>query len=118
MKRLWLIFLISFFWLPLANAVDFGDCEDELSRLKREADSAADSASNAESEKNQYEQCQSDRSAYGRRHNDCQAEKSNYSSAINQLIYDLDTINSRLRRIQNSCEYEMEKTSRTRRIVR
>lgn len=109
------LFISAVFLSTPVNAVDFFDCQNELSRLRRDASNAESAASSAESAKQDYESCSQNRSAYS--YDDCGYKKSTYSSAINSLISELDSINTRIRRIQNSCEYDMARVNSSSRHI-
>jgi hypothetical protein len=108
MKRIiltWIVIaiaLLSIGTAARAPLVDFDSCHDDLDRVRRAASDASDAAEEAQSKRRDIEDCTQDSES----RQGCHSQQSDYQSAVGDLESDMDDLDSRLRSVQASCEYE------------
>jgi predicted nucleic acid-binding Zn-ribbon protein len=85
-----------------APLLQLDSCHDDLDSLRRRASDASDAAENAESMRNDFEDCETNSEL----HEGCSSQRSDYESALSDLESKMDDVDSRLRSVQTSCGYE------------
>jgi hypothetical protein len=76
-------------------------CRDDLDGVK----SAAEAARQAESDRDDFEQCQRDPDTYDHRGDSCRSLRSDYDSAADKLEGQMDDLDSKIDDVQISCHY-------------
>lgn len=112
-------------YIPIANTTDWIGCADELDRLRRVARDASDTAQqiesakqNLDSEKGELENCLNYPDSYDMMDDRCQSQRwdydsarDNYKSQISNLEGELNTVQSRIRSVQWSCDFQFSLAS-------
>ncbi len=116
-----------------ATAADWSSCEDDLDGLRRAASDANDVAESVksaaddleskrddlESASSQLQLCTGDcwyeRQRYRSARDDYRSAKDDYESATSDLRSELDTVGSRVRAVEASCEYPLASAAGARR---
>jgi hypothetical protein len=87
-----------------APLLELDSCHDDLDGLRRRASDASDAAEEAESKRNEFEDCRTNSDS--ELHDGCSSQNADYESALGDLESKMDDLDSRLRSVQSSCEYE------------
>ena len=85
-----------------APSLDLDSCHDDLDRLRRMSSEASDAAEEAESKRNDFEDCERNPEL----HYGCRSQGSDYESALSDLESKMDDVDSRLQSVQSSCDYQ------------
>ena len=85
-----------------APLLELDSCHDDLDGLRRRASDASDAAEEAESKRNDFEDCQRNPEL----HYGCRSQGSDYESALSDLESKMDDVDSRLQSVQSSCDYQ------------
>ena len=94
--------------LPTAaqmSATSWDSCQDDLDRMKKTAAEASDAAGDAHRKMEDYEECRNDPETYDLLRDDCRSLKSDYESAVGEVENTMEELDSRLRDVQSSCDY-------------
>lgn len=99
--------------IPFAYATDWNSCADDLDRLRRATRDASDAAQQVESEKDELENCLHYPDIYDLMEDGCQSSRWDYNSARSNLESELNTVESRIRSVQWSCDFQFSITPST-----
>jgi hypothetical protein len=93
---------------PAAHAplLELDSCHDDLDRLRRTASDASDSAEDAKSKSDEFDDCRRDPEFHDLTGGGCRNKRNDYQSALTDLESKMDDLDSRLRSVQSSCGYE------------
>lgn len=98
-----LLFTVVLIWPSLALAEDWSSCESDLNSLQMAASSASDAASQADSNADDLEDCQTFPDTYDLYDDDCQTVQGEYDDAVSDLEGELETVNMHIRSVALSC---------------
>lgn len=93
------------------SAANWDSCADDLDRLRRAARDATDKANDVNTKADEFENCKNYPDMYDLMRDRCRSKASDYQSALSDLESELGTINSRIRSVQASCDFNLESTS-------
>lgn len=99
-----LVVILTCSGIPFANATDWSSCA---------ARDASDAAQQVESEKDELENCLNDPDTYDLMGDRCQSYRWDYNSARGNLESELNTVESRIRSVQWSCDFQFSITPPT-----
>jgi hypothetical protein len=93
---------------PPANAprLDLDSCQDDLDRVRRAASDGSDAAEDAKRKHDEFESCTGDTQFHDRMGDGCRHRKSDYQAALVELESEMDTLDGRLRSVQDDCGYD------------
>jgi len=109
MKRMFFLLIMAVLILsahPSPPIQDWSSCEYDLDRVRRAARDASYTAADVHSKASELEHCINDPEAYDLLGTACRSYRWEYESAKDQLWSELDTLNSRLRSVQYSCNFQ------------
>jgi septal ring factor EnvC (AmiA/AmiB activator) len=81
-----------------APTLDLDSCHDDLDRVRRAAADASEAADDAHTKQEDFETCKRDEER-------CAGQRSDLDSAISDVEDKMDTLDSRIRSTQDSCNY-------------
>lgn len=87
-----------------ATALD--SCHDDLDHLGKAASEAAQAADDAKSKGDDLDDCKTDPEMHDLMHDHCRSVAGDYESAVNDFEGKMDEVDSRLRSVQDSCDYQ------------
>ena len=85
-----------------APPLELNGCHDDLDRLRRTASEASDAAEDAQSKREEFEDCRQDSEF----NEGCLSKRTDYESALSDLEGKMDDLDGGLQSVQASCEYE------------
>lgn len=93
---------------PRADAplLDLESCQDDLDRLRRAASDGSEAAENAKRKGQEFDSCKADPGSYDLLGDGCRSRRSEYQAALVELESEMETLDGRLRSVQDSCGYD------------
>jgi hypothetical protein len=88
-------------------AADWGSCASDLDDLRRAADDANDAAERAQRTYRDLQDCRQFPDIYDLLRDRCSSKVSDYRSALSSLQTELSDVESRVRDVSSSCQYEI-----------
>lgn len=92
--------------LAQTSVTSLDSCQDDLDHLRRVAADAAEAADDAKSKQEEFEDCKRDPDTFDLMGDHCRNQASDYQSALNDLEGKMDDVDSKLRSVQDSCDYQ------------
>jgi len=80
-------------------------CRDDLDGLRKAAAEASDAAEDANSKRDDFDDCRRDPEVHDLMGDNCKSLDSDYQSALSDLESEMDDVDSRLHSVQDSCDY-------------
>lgn len=93
-----------------ASAANWDSCADDLDRLRRAARDATDKANDVKTKADEFENCKRYPDTYDLMRDRCRSNASYYQSALSDLESELGTVDSRIRRVRDSCGFDLGST--------
>lgn len=81
-------------------------CQDDLDHLGKAASEAAEAADGAKSKKEDFEDCEQDPGTFDLIADHCRSKADDYESGLNDLEDKMDDLDTKLRAVQSSCDYQ------------
>jgi hypothetical protein len=87
-------------------AISLDSCHDDLDHLQKEASEASKAADDAKSKRDDFDDCRQDPEMHDLMHDHCRSVAGDYESALNDFERQMDDVDTRLRSVQDSCDYQ------------
>lgn len=112
MKPIFFVLLVVSTTLAYAPSVrDWNSCQDDLDRVRRAARDASDKAGEADSKAQELQNCQNFPDTFDLLRDGCRSYRWDYESAVADIESELDTLNSRIKNAQSSCNFNFASSS-------
>jgi hypothetical protein len=85
--------------------ISLDSCHDDLEQLHKVSLEASEAAEDAKSKRDDLDDCRRNPETFDLMHDNCRSADSDYQSALSGLEGKMDDVDTRLRSIQDSCDY-------------
>lgn len=92
--------------LAQTSLTSLDSCQDDLDHLRNVTAEAAEAADDAKSKKEDFEDCKQDPATFDLMADHCRSRADDYESALSDLGDKMDDLDSKLRSVQGSCDYQ------------